>query len=90
MDSHDEQWWNIRRAAAYLDMSVAFLRKAVRQRRIPFARAGTKALRFRKQDLDRWLEGNGSGAEMGVPNNEGRASAKRNGPKHQPEAECQG
>ena len=37
------QWWNIKRAAVYLDMSVAFLRKAVRQKSIPFVRAGTKA-----------------------------------------------
>jgi excisionase family DNA binding protein len=72
MDSHDEQWWNIRRAADYLDMSVAFLRKAVRQKRIPFARAGSKALRFRKQDLDRWLEGNGSGGELAYRKNIGR------------------
>jgi excisionase family DNA binding protein len=64
MDSHDERWWNIRRAADYLDMSVAFLRKAVRQRRIPFARVGNKALRFRKQDLDRWLEASGTGGEI--------------------------
>jgi len=53
------QWWNIRRAAIYLDMSVAFLRKAVRQKRVPFVRAGSKALRFRKEDLDAWLVSNG-------------------------------
>jgi excisionase family DNA binding protein len=53
------EWWDIKRAAAYLGMSVAFLRKAVRLKKVPFARAGTKALRFRRSDLDRWLESNG-------------------------------
>ena len=55
----NQQWWNIRQAASHLGMSVAFLRKAVRQRRIPFVRVGSKALRFRKEDLDRWFEANG-------------------------------
>ena len=66
------QWWNIRRAAVYLDMSVAFLRKAVRQKSIPFVRAGTKALRFRKEDLDAWLESNGCNGERIYNNDKGR------------------
>ena len=48
-------WCNIREAADHLGMSVAFLRKQVRLRRVPFVRIGTKALRFRKADLDSWL-----------------------------------
>ena len=36
-------------------MSIAYVRKAVRLRRIPFTRIGTKALRFSKADLDTWL-----------------------------------
>jgi excisionase family DNA binding protein len=55
-----EQWCNIRQAASHLGMSVAFLRKAVRQRRIPFVRVGSKALRFRKAELDAWMQQNGS------------------------------
>jgi excisionase family DNA binding protein len=51
-------WWNIRDAARYLGMSVAFLRKQVRLRSVPFVRAGSKALRFRKADLDAWLQQN--------------------------------
>jgi excisionase family DNA binding protein len=59
-----EQWWDIRKAAGYLSMSVAFLRKAVRERRIPFCRIGSKCLRFRKQDLDEWMKTNGSDGEL--------------------------
>ncbi len=47
--------WNITSTAKYLGMSVAFLRKAVRQKRIPFTRIGDKALRFSKKDLDAWV-----------------------------------
>ncbi len=56
-------WWNIKQAATHLGVSVAFLRKAVRLRKIPFARAGAKSLRFRRADLDRWLEANGCSGE---------------------------
>ena len=42
----------------HIGMSVAFLRKQVRLRRVPFVRAGSKALRFRKSDLDAWLQEN--------------------------------
>jgi len=55
------EWCNIREAAAHLNVSVSFVRKMVRGRRIPFARAGTKVLRFRRRDLDTWLESNGHG-----------------------------
>jgi excisionase family DNA binding protein len=51
----EPEWWDIRRAACYLGMSVAFLRKRVRLREVPFVRVGTKALRFRQADLDAWL-----------------------------------
>jgi excisionase family DNA binding protein len=54
-------WWKIRRAAEYLDVSEAFLRKAVRLRKVPFVRVGSKALRFRKADLDLWVQENTSG-----------------------------
>jgi excisionase family DNA binding protein len=54
--SNTEQWVNIRQAAEHLGLSVAFLRKAVRQKRVPYARAGSKALRFRKAELDAWME----------------------------------
>jgi len=62
--SADAHWCDIRAAAAHLGVSVAFLRKAVRLRKVPFARAGTKALRFRRSDLDRWLEAHGCTGEV--------------------------
>jgi len=54
----DAELWDIRRAAQYLGVSVAFLRKAVRLRQVPFARVGSKILRFRRSELDRWVEEN--------------------------------
>lgn len=59
-----EVCWDIRTAAGYLAMSPGFVRKRVRQRSIPFFRVGKKALRFRKNDLDKWLEENSFGAEV--------------------------
>jgi excisionase family DNA binding protein len=58
------EWMTIKEAAKYLHVSIAFLRKCVRLRRVPFARAGTKSLRFRRSDLDKWLESNGTGGEI--------------------------
>ena len=60
----DAGWWDIRKSAEYLGVSVAFLRKAVRHKAVPFARAGSKVLRFRRSDLDSWLESNGTGEEV--------------------------
>ena len=57
----NDGWWDIRRSAEHLGVSVAFLRKAVRTGQVPYARAGSKALRFRRADLDRWMWSNGSG-----------------------------
>ena len=61
---HGGEWWNIKKAAAHLGVSIAFLRKAVRLRKVPFARAGSKAIRFRRADLDSWLETNGCTGEV--------------------------
>lgn len=63
-DPKPSEWCNIKAAAAHLGVSVAFLRKAVRLRKVPFARAGSKVLRFRRSDLDRWLEANSCGGEV--------------------------
>jgi excisionase family DNA binding protein len=56
-------WITITEAAQYLSVSVGFLRKCVRLRKVPFVRAGSKSLRFRKSDLDRWLQANGCDGE---------------------------
>jgi excisionase family DNA binding protein len=66
------EWWDIKKAAAYLGMSVAFLRKAVRLRKVPFARVGSKSLRFRRSDLDNWLETNGCAGEASAQNSKSR------------------
>lgn len=60
----DQHWWDIRKAAQYLSVSVPFLRKAVRTKTVPFVRVGSKALRFRRSDLDRWLEATGTGGKI--------------------------
>jgi excisionase family DNA binding protein len=66
------RWLSIREAAGYLNMSVPFIRKQVRHRLIPFARVGSKALRFRREDLDRWLESNSCGVEISYLKHERR------------------
>jgi excisionase family DNA binding protein len=57
--------WDIKSAARYIGMSVAFMRKAVRQKRVPFTRIGNKALRFSKNNLDAWVAAQSSGASDG-------------------------
>ncbi|MCP1674096.1 excisionase family DNA binding protein [Natronocella acetinitrilica] len=49
---------NTRQAAAYLNMSKAFLeRDRWAGARIPFLRVGSRAVRYRRTDLDAYLEG---------------------------------
>ena len=67
------QWWNIKQAAAYLGVSVAFLRKSVRLRTIPFARVGSKSLRFRRSDLDRLIQTESCGGDKATAGSAGRA-----------------
>ena len=50
------EWLTITQASRHLNFSVAFLRKLVRTNSVPFARVGSKALRFRRHDLDMWME----------------------------------
>lgn len=57
-NDNDTAWWDIRKSANYLGVSVGFLRKQVRLKTIPFARAGSKVLRFRRSDLDGWMKSN--------------------------------
>jgi len=61
MNHQASTWITIRDAAKHIGMSVAFVRKRVHHRTIPFVRIGTKTLRFRRVDLDRWLESSDSG-----------------------------
>jgi len=52
----NSRWWDIREAAAYLRVSIAFIRKQIRLGRFPYARAGSKNLRFQKTQLDEWMK----------------------------------
>lgn len=61
---HAEACWNLTTVARYLRVSPSYIRKRVRHKEIPFFRLGNKILRFRKEDLDRWLESNGCGGEV--------------------------
>jgi len=59
MNQSMSPWMTIGETAKHIRMSVGFLRKCVRRRTVPFARAGTKALRFRREDIDQWLGATG-------------------------------
>ena len=59
-DIVDYRWMNIKETASYIRMSQGFVRKAVRNKSIPFTRIGTKALRFDREALDAWLSANSS------------------------------
>lgn len=49
---------NTRQAAAYIGMSKAFLeRDRWAGARIPFVRVGSRAVRYRREDLDRFIAG---------------------------------
>ena len=58
VERESSKWLNIKKAAQHIGMSVAFLRKAVRNKTIPYSRVGTKALRFDRDALDEWLTDN--------------------------------
>lgn len=68
----EKKWLNIREAARHIGMSVAFLRKATRNRNVPFSRVGTKVLRFDREALDVWVTASSSGGEITRRKQEGR------------------
>jgi len=74
----NESWWDINQAADYLGVSTAFLRKSIRRKRIPFARVGSKAIRFRRCDLDAWVMASGYTTISEVADEPG-VSAGKNG-----------
>jgi excisionase family DNA binding protein len=55
MERDSKKWLNLREAAQHISMSAGFIRKAVRQRTIPYSRVGSKALRFDREALDAWM-----------------------------------
>lgn len=54
----DKEIYNIKEIAAYLNKSVSGLRKLVREKRIPFFRAGDNRLKFNINDIKQWIEEN--------------------------------
>lgn len=67
----NDGWWDIRRSAEHLGVSVAFLRKAVRNHQVPYARVGSKNLRFKRDDLDRWAMGGSNTSDAQYENRAG-------------------
>jgi len=61
VERRSRKWLKIKEAAQYIGMSVAFVRKSVRNKTIPYSRVGTKALRFDRDALDEWLTANSCG-----------------------------
>jgi excisionase family DNA binding protein len=61
VERRSTKWLNIKEAAQHIAMSVAFLRKSVRNKTIPYSRVGTKALRFDRDTLDEWVSVNSCG-----------------------------
>lgn len=74
MERESQKWMTIRQAARYIGMSVGFLRKAVRQQRVPHTRIGTKSLRFDRDLLDRWLAAQSNAQNCSLENSEGPLS----------------
>ena len=60
----EKKWLTISETAQYIGMSVGFLRKCVRNRAIPHTRIGSKALRFDRDALDRWMAEGSCGGEV--------------------------
>lgn len=48
---------NIKEVAQLTGFSVGTLYHFVSQRRIPFVRISSRCVRFRTQDIEKWLEG---------------------------------
>lgn len=51
--------WDVKRVAAYLQVSESWIYKLVAAKGIPFQRAG-RLVRFRKEQVDAWLSSRGS------------------------------
>jgi excisionase family DNA binding protein len=58
------KWLGIEAAARHLGLSISYIRKLVRTRRIPFTRVGDKVLRFDRGALDNWMAAQSCGGEV--------------------------
>jgi excisionase family DNA binding protein len=59
-----QKWLGIEAAAKHLGLSISYIRKLVRTRRIPFTRVGDKVLRFERGALDNWMAAQSCGGEV--------------------------
>lgn len=50
------EWLSPEEAAAYLGLNAGFIKAAFRDGRLPGARLGHRTLRFRRDDLDAFME----------------------------------
>ena len=57
IDEAADRTWGKQQTADYLGTTVGTLSVWVSQRRVPFVRVNRK-IRFRKKDLDAWLDSN--------------------------------
>jgi len=64
LETDEKTWLSLKEAALHIGMSAAFLRRSVRERRVPFARPGGKILKFSRAALDQWLEDSGVGRDV--------------------------
>ena len=51
----EKKLYSISEVAGYLNVSIPFVRKLIRNKSIPFYRIGNR-LRFSKEEIDDWLE----------------------------------
>jgi excisionase family DNA binding protein len=52
-----EPLWTVREAAAFLRLTATSLYRLVEDNQIPYIRVSERRLRFRRADLENWLNG---------------------------------
>lgn len=52
-----EELWKLNQAAAYLSCTERHLRELIYRREVPYLKVG-RLVRFRRSELDQWLESN--------------------------------
>ncbi len=57
--AEQDQLWDFEQAAHYLHCSPGTIRVWTSQRKLPFVRVGSRLVRYRKRDLDQWVEAHG-------------------------------
>lgn len=55
INSNIDPLWDKKQVALYLKCSVETIKKQVQARRIPFVKLSARCIRFRRQDIEKWL-----------------------------------